>query len=240
MAKRCFAVGVLLATLRAAAGLRLIDRRATLASSGGAAVGPRRVDRRDALALSTAALAAVAAPNAAFAKCQSIDECREIGERKVEAADAANPTFKLADGVRYKNLKSGGGGRAVAAGDVVDVAFSISTAGGSYMYSRGFGFEKDAGGNVDTGDFLKATLGARDVPAGIEAALVGMRPGDRRRVELPPGPAGFESSDYRPAPTSRRGKATITSYKRILAGNGSNQPPFPQLTLWDLEVRRVR
>ena len=98
-------------------------------------------------------------------------------------------------------------------------------------------------GNVDAGDFLRVTLGKerRDVPAGIELALLGMQRGEKRRVELPPGDAvGFESSDWRPEPTSRRGKATIVGYKQILRGNGSSQPPFPALTVWDLELRRIR
>ena len=136
---------------------------------------------------------------------------RELGEAKVEAKEAANPTIKLADGVRFKRLRDGAGAT-VAAGDVVDVAYSISSAGGAYMYSRGFGFEKDADGVLDTGDFLRVKLGSQDVPKGIEAALLGMRVSEKRRVELPSGPVGFESSSWRPAPQTRRGKAQITAH----------------------------
>ena len=198
-----------------------------------------RVPRR---AVLRSSVAAVAAPRVAGAKCADIETCREVGDAKVAAAEAANPTVRLAGGVRYKQLKAGAG-PALARGDVADVAFSISSAGGSYMYSRGLGFEKDAGGAVDAGDFLRVTLGKerRDVPAGIELALLGMQRGEKRRIELPPGDAvGFESSDWRPEPTSRRGKATIVGYKQILRGNGSSQPPFPALTVWDLELRRIR
>jgi hypothetical protein len=103
-----------------------------------------RVPRR---AVLRSSVAAVAAPRVAGAKCADIETCRELGDAKVAAAEAANPTVRLADGVRYKQLKAGAG-PALARGDVADVAFSISSAGGSYMYSRGLGFEKDAGGNV--------------------------------------------------------------------------------------------
>mmetsp|Transcript_5168 Transcript_5168/g.16306 ORF Transcript_5168/g.16306 Transcript_5168/m.16306 type:complete len:215 (+) Transcript_5168:386-1030(+) len=186
-----------------------------------------------------AAAATAWLPRDAFAKCADIETCRELGEAKVEAKEAANPTIKLADGVRFKRLRDGAGAT-VAAGDVVDVAYSISSAGGAYMYSRGFGFEKDADGVLDTGDFLRVKLGSQDVPKGIEAALLGMRVSEKRRVELPSGPVGFESSSWRPAPQTRRGKAQITAYRRVLEGNGSSQPPFPAATIWDVEVRRVR
>ena len=84
-------------------------------------------------------------------------------------------------------------------------------------------------------------LGAapRDVPLGIERALIGMREGEARRVELPPA-VGFGTSAWRPAPSSRRGRATIESYRRVLDGNGAAQPPFPAETVWDVEVRRIR
>ena len=48
----------------------------------------------------------------------------------------------------------------------------------------------------------------RDVPLGIEQALVGMKRGERRRIELPPN-VGFETSEWRPEPVTRRGKASI-------------------------------
>ena len=133
-----------------------------------------------------------------------------------------------------------GAGASVSGGDVVDVAYSISTAGGSYMYSRGFGFEKDSDGVNDAGDFLRVRLGNQDVPKGIELALRGMKEGEKRRVELPPGDVGFESSEWKPAPTTRRGKAQIVAYKNLINGNGSSQPPFPAVTVWDIECRRIR
>jgi len=184
--------------------------------------------------------AAVTLPTQVLAKCADIESCREVGEAKVAADMAANPVMNLGNGVRYKRVKEGAGAT-VSGSDVVDVAYSISTAGGSYMYSRGFGFEKDSDGVVDAGDFLRVRLGNQDVPKGIELALRGMKEGEKRRVELPPGPVtGFETSEWKPAPTTRRGKAQIVAYKNLINGNGSSQPPFPAVTVWDIECRRVR
>jgi len=199
--------------------LRLVGRRAAVGAATGAAI-----------TLPTQQV---------LAKCADIESCREVGEAKVAADMAANPIIKLSDGVRYKRVKEGAGAT-VSGSDVVDVAYSISTAGGSYMYSRGFGFEKDSDGVVDAGDFLRVKLGNKDVPKGIEIALRGMKEGEKRRVELPPGAIGFESSDWKPAPTTRRGKAQIVAYKNLINGNGSSQPPFPAVTVWDIECRRVR
>ena len=212
-------LALLLCTAATTRALRLVGRRAAVSAATGAAV---------------------TLPTQVLAKCADIESCREVGEAKVAADMAANPIIKLSDGVRYKRVKEGAGAT-VSGSDVVDVAYSISTAGGSYMYSRGFGFEKDSDGNNDAGDFLRVRLGNGDVPKGIELALRGMKEGEKRRVELPPGPVtGFETSDWKPAPTTRRGKAQIVAYKNLINGNGSSQPPFPAVTVWDIECRRVR
>ena len=122
----------------------------------GTTVGALRlVSRRVAVG---AGAATVALPRSAFGKCADIESCREIGEAKVAADEAANPVIKLSDGVRYKRVKEGSGAT-VSGSDVVDVAYSISTAGGSYMYSRGFGFEKDSDGWNTIGEKIKALQG---------------------------------------------------------------------------------
>ena len=72
------------------------------------------------------------------------------------------------------------------------------------------------------------------------ALVTGMKLGERRRIELPPGPVtGFETSDWSPAPATRRGRAQITAYRNLITGGGSSRPPFPALTVWEVEVRRV-
>lgn len=187
-----------------------------------------------------------ARPAPASARCADIESCREEGERRVEADLKRNPIVRLPDGVRYRSLRPPSSSSAtspkVREGSNVDLAYSISTASGQYMYSRGFGFEKvDFGGKLESDlglDSANVVVGERDVPTGIEYALLGMGKGERRRVELPPG-VGFETSDWRPEPTTRMGRAGIEQYRRKLTGFGS-QPPFPAETVWDVEVLAVR
>jgi len=174
-------------------------------------------------------------------KCTDIESCREIGDRKVEQDMKENPVVTLGSGLRYKVVKPGFGSRTVTdSTSSVDLIYSITQANGAYMYSRGFGFEKiNVGGTMvpDVGlDSLRVAMGAKEVPVGIERALVGMRKGERRRVELPP-ELGFPTSQGRPAPTTRRAKASLVGYQRLVDGNGSTQPGFPAPTIWDVEVQ---
>jgi len=211
--------------------------------------------RRGVLANSAATLlstvvASTVLESAANAKCTDIESCREVGERKVEEDLKLNPIVKLPSGTRYRVLRpptvssATSGGKVVTDGSSVDVAFSISSGSGQYMYSKGFGFEKiDFGGRQESDlglDSIRAVIGKHDVPIGIEEALIGMGRGERRRVELPAGPnVGFESSNWQPAPTTRRGIVQIQQYKKKLSGFGS-QPPFPAETVWDIEVLAIR
>jgi len=197
--------------------------------------------RRDIL---TKSLILLSTPLPSFAKCTDIESCREIGERKVEKDAAENPVTRLESGARYKVLQPGTGGQNVGENSNIDLAFSVSTLSGGYMYSRGFGYEKVDVGNgkmvSDAGlDSLRVKLGERNVPVGIEDALIGMKKGEKRRVELPPR-VGLATSNWQPEPLTKRGTASILGYKRILEGNGSNQPPFPAATIWDIEVLRIR
>ena len=84
-------------------------------------------------------------------------------------------------------------------------------------------------------DSLRVKIGNRDVPVGIEEALVGMKRGERRRVELPPSKVGFESSDWKPVPTTDRGKQALASYRNVVTDNG-----MPAVTIWEVEVQRIR
>lgn len=198
-----------------------------------------------AAALSVASLAVSASPQPASAKCADIESCREEGERRVEEDLRRNPIVRLSDGVRYRVLAppvSPSDDNRVREGSIIDLAYSISTASGQYMYSRGMGYEKvEFGGRMESDlglDSMRAVIGKHDVPIGIESALMGMGRGEKRRVELPPA-VGFETSNWSPEPTTRRGRVQIEQYRKKLAGFGS-QPPFPAETVWDIEVLQVR
>jgi len=151
----------------------------------------------------------------AYAKCTDIESCREVGERKIEADMKLNPIVRLSDGVQYRvlNTPKSPSSNKVAEGSNIDLAYSITTASGQYMYSKGFGFEKvDFGGRQESDlglDSMSVALGKHNVPVGIEYALMGMGKGEKRRVELPPG-VGFETSNWMPEPTTRRGKAQVS------------------------------
>lgn len=47
-------------------------------------------------------------------------------------------------------------------------------------------------------------------------------------------------SEWNPKPTSFRGERQIIQYKNILYGQGSQQPPFPAPTIWDVELLSLR
>lgn len=182
-------------------------------------------------------------PAAAQAKCTDIESCREEGERKIEADLKLNPIMRLSDGVNYRVLRpSTLPGPKVKDGSSIELIYSISTASGQYMYSKGFGFEKVSFGGKQQSDLgldsMRVLVGEHNVPVGIESALIGMGKGERRRVELPPG-VGFETSNWQPEPITRRGITQIEQYKRKLVGFGS-QPPFPAETVWDIEVLGIR
>jgi len=191
--------------------------------------------------LPTVSLAAEAAKKK---KCTDIESCREIGDKKVEQDLKDNPVTRLDNGLRYKKLKDGYGEKKIDESSlVVDLIYSISSASGGYMYSQGFGFEKiDIGNGLqsDAGlDSYRAALGKGNLPVGIESALLGMRKGERRRIEVPPA-IGFETSAWKPEPRSMRGKKQIEIYKVLLNGRGTSQPAFPAPLIWDVEVLSFR
>merc|ERR1719215_2421906 len=87
-------------------------------------------------------------------------------------------------------------------------------------------------------DSYRITIGTKQIPLAIEEALIGMKRGELRRVEVPPN-VGFITSNWQPEPTTSNGKAKIKAYQRLL--NGTNtQPPFPAATIWDIEVLNIR
>ena len=182
-------------------------------------------------------------------KCTDIESCREIGEQKVQQDLEDNPVIRLPNGVRYKKLKAGIGSSVVNDNDVVDIIYSISRANGAYMYSVGFGYNK-AGGlgdgfattstTTDAGiESYRVKLGHNDLPAGVESALVGAKKGERRRIEVPPS-VGFETSNWKPGPTTRRGKTQIADYQSQMKGRGTSQPPFFAPLIWEVEILNFR
>jgi hypothetical protein len=191
---------------------------------------------------------------AAAAKCRDLESCREIGEQKDMAKAAATPIVRLGGGLQYKVLTAGLGNDVVTEeSKTVKIAYSIAAANGSYMYSRGFGFNQiDAGNGRQVSDLgldglvvsmrdagSRSSSEQREVPVGIRQALMGMKRGEKRRIECPPS-LGFETSDWKPVPTTYRGQRQIVDYKNRLYGRGTSQPPFPSPTIWDVEVLSLR
>lgn len=183
-------------------------------------------------------------PLPAYAKCTDIESCREIGEKKVEQDLIDNPITKLNSGVRYKVLQPGTGDQTVNENSIIDLIYSVSTMSGGYIYSQGFGYEKIdmlGDGNLvkDTGlDSIKVKIGERNVPIGIEDALIGMKKGERRRAELPPY-VGLSTSNGQPEPRTRRAKAGLLRYQQLVDGTAST-PGFPAALIWDVEVLKIR
>uniref|UniRef100_A0A7R9ZKT2 peptidylprolyl isomerase n=1 Tax=Craspedostauros australis TaxID=1486917 RepID=A0A7R9ZKT2_9STRA len=182
-------------------------------------------------------------PAQSEAKCTDIESCREIGEKKVEQDLSDNPVIPLANGVRYKLLKPGYGDKTVEKGSTIDLIYVVNTPA-RYMFSQGFGLEKiDTGfGQKQTdlgiGSYL-VTLGTKHLPIGIEDALIGMKKGERRKVEVPPS-VGFDTSDWKPAASTPAGKAVVENYKKLIRGSGPNNPPFAAPTIWQIEVLSIR
>jgi len=183
-------------------------------------------------------------PFASDAKCRDIESCREIGEQKDAENLAKNPIVRLGNGLQYKVLSLGLGNAVVTENSQIKIIYSISQANGSYMYSQGFGYNKiDAGNGKMVSDLnldaLPVQMGSNEVPVGIQKALIGARRGERRRIECPAA-LGFETSNWKPEPSSFRGKRQVIDYRSTLTGRGDTQPPFPAPTLWDVEVVSIR
>mmetsp|Transcript_21963 Transcript_21963/g.70739 ORF Transcript_21963/g.70739 Transcript_21963/m.70739 type:complete len:309 (-) Transcript_21963:1302-2228(-) len=126
-------------------------------------------------------------------KCKSIDECEALGEReRAKAAEGADETIeRTRGGDRYRDLAVGQGGKAVAEGDAVEIRYRVMRLGtkardglsgeGQTIFSFGYGEDEDR-----EGDTLPVRLAGRNLVAGVNDALVGMKPGGRRRVLVRP------------------------------------------------------
>ena len=126
--------------------------------------------------------------------CKTIDECEEVGRQREEALfgsteDAAD-VQKTDKGDRYKDLVVGSGPVADR-GSQVSIKYRVLRLGkrssdglsgeASPVFSRGYGEDDDS-----EKDTLSLTLGQSNVVAAIDAGILGMQPGGRRRVNVDP------------------------------------------------------
>mmetsp|Transcript_55902 Transcript_55902/g.110721 ORF Transcript_55902/g.110721 Transcript_55902/m.110721 type:complete len:238 (-) Transcript_55902:175-888(-) len=172
----------------------------------------------------------------ALAKCTDIESCREEGDRRfAESELKAGPIVKLGKGVRFRESKVGTGEQSLKEGDVALINYSVLTSGGNYMWSLGRSIEP---GQRDEGETLRVTLGNHDVPLAVEMAMLGMKQGGKRNVEMPPA-LGFSSSGGQPIPSTFSGKKKLERYQALLTGNGL-QPGYDAMLNFDLELVKIR
>lgn len=215
---------------------------------------PRRVWLQNTAAAATAAIAV--APNRAHAvayrsevystpptpgrakpKCQDIESCQAEGERRAAEAEAkAGPLRHVgpigANGlgrVRYRAMKETSDGPPLQQGDVAELKFDVLSTSGELMYGVP---SREPGVSRDLLETYRMTLGARDVPRGVELALEGAHQGDLRRIEIPPD-LGFATSDWKPRPSGFSGRQRLEQFRKRL-------DDYPASILFQVEVVRVR
>jgi hypothetical protein len=130
-----------------------------------------------------------------------------------------------------KNAAAAGGG-----GGMIDSMFG----GGSQQSFSDYGID---GLVVDMTLLASGTPGSssssRVLPIGIQRAMIGMKRGERRRIQCPQ-EFGFETSDWNPKPVDFRGQQQIKDYQALIWGRGDTQPAFASPTIWDVEVISIR
>lgn len=126
-------------------------------------------------------------------KCASIDECEALGEQREKEMFANERTDfeRTAGGDRIRDLITGEGTKAAAQGDTVDIRYRVMRLGprardglsgeGQTIFSLGFGEDDDK-----VGDTLKVQLAGKNLIAGVNDAVIGMKPGGKRRVLVRP------------------------------------------------------
>lgn len=170
------------------------------------------------------------------AGCQSLDECRDRGDEVFEASEKAKgPIVRMSSGVRYRESRVGIG-PAAAPGDTVDISYEVRKTNGDYIFS--FGRGRPDAAKDDFGESYRVRLGSLDAPLAVEMAMVGMRPGGVRVVEVPP-QLGFETSGWKPEPSNFSGKQRMLRYRQLLTGNGL-QPGYNAALQFEVEVMRLR
>jgi len=192
----------------------------------------------------TAPAPAFARSSSSASSCTDIETCREIGERRDAENLAQNPITRLGDGLQFKVLAAGIGTDVVQPDSRIQIIYSVSQANGSYMFSRGMGYNKiNINNQKQVSDFgldsLSVTMGSTaTLPVGVQRALLGAKRGERRRIQCPP-QLGFETSDWNPKPTTFRGERQMIDYRSTLTGS-SGGLAFPAPTIWDVEVVSIR
>jgi hypothetical protein len=172
----------------------------------------QRTSRREAVLTASSALLGVtpvfgASPAAALVKgsspppksgprerkCKSIDECEALGEAERAKAEAGvdSTIERTIGGDRYRDLIVGNGNKAVSNGDTVSIRYRVMRLGtkardgltgeGQTIFSFGYGEDDDK-----EGDSLAVQLAGNNLVPGVNDALVGMKPGGRRRVLVRP------------------------------------------------------
>jgi len=166
--------------------------------------------RRSHLSSAAVALTASLLPLAAVAKSPplSIEEAREIGERKREAEEAAKgPLLRSSKGVRYREpVKGPSDAPLCEKGDTCKVKYQVYKGNGDYVFSLGYGreFKQD---RLDT-YAIKYGDPDKKIPLAVEDAMSGMRVGSLRKILVPP-ELGFNTSNQRPEPDTFSGKRKL-------------------------------
>ncbi|KAF8064588.1 POLR3F [Scenedesmus sp. PABB004] len=157
---------------------------------------PAALDRRALLLAGGAALAATgrAAAAASAPPAATWDGWSSPGLAAPDDPDLPK-FFRTPSGVKVQELTPGSG-PAAAPGDAVLVDYVLRRINGYFIYStvEGVSFQPR---DVPTGP-VRLRLGGGEVVAGLEEALVGLRPGGKRRV-LVPAELGYVSNVLQPA-----------------------------------------
>jgi len=126
-------------------------------------------------------------------RCTSIEECEALGEAERAKASAGQDVTieRTGGGDRYRDLTVGDGTKSVTQGDAVEIRYRVMRLGtkardglsgeGQTIFSFGYGEDDDK-----EGDTLAVQLTGKNLVAGVNDALVGMKPGGRRRVLVRP------------------------------------------------------
>ena len=96
----------------------------------------------------------------------------------VGRSDAANQVIEMPDGLKYTDTKTGDGATAKA-GNKVSVHYTGWLANNG---AKGKKFDS----SVDRGQPFQFTLGAKQVIAGWDEGVAGMKVGGRRKLVIPP------------------------------------------------------